>query len=194
MQQYEAQPRRRILGLDTSSSFCGWAVVEGGAGQPPTLVDYGLIDWPTRETKKIKVPSHARRHLDLFGKVNSLILFHKIDVVAIEALHSMKNANTVRLLAGYIAAAGMASAMQLGSEPVAIAQNTAHARTGVKVMTPMEKRALGAGLSKAEASAKIRELNKARVAERVKTIFGVTDVRDDVSDAIIIALAGLVTK
>lgn len=169
--------KRKVLGLDTSSLKVGWAVVSQGV-ERPVLIDYGLLIMQ----KKLRHPVRMCR----FEKfVMELVKAHKVDDVAIEEMKSIQNANTVRVLQNYIAAATMATWKALGRDAVLIAQSTAHSRIGVKTLTPKQKK----GMKKKE----ITEYNKQTVLKTINRAFnlklGVQEY--DVSDAIAIGLAGL---
>ncbi len=167
----------RILGLDTSSRQVGWAVVGQGA-ECPVLIDRGLLIMQ----KKLRHPARMCRFEQF---VVGLIKKHNVHDVAIEAMKSIQNAKTVRILQNYIAAATMATWKGLSRDPIMIAQSTAHKRIGVKTLTPKQKKEMRRN--------QITEYNKKSVLITINRAFNLTLAEQDfdISDAIAIGMAGL---
>lgn len=170
----------RILGLDTSSVACGWAVVEGADGRPARLLESGVLRF---KAKGKNAKPHVERQLELMALVQETASFYGVDETAIEALKSVRNATIVRTLCGYINAASFGCYRALSKEPLILAQNTIHARIGVRVMTPAEKKGMK--------SKEITEENKRRVLIKINETFHLTLEDPDEGDAIAVALAGL---
>ena len=100
----------RVLGIDPGTAVLGYGVVDGGAGQSPTLIECGTLTTRARE------PLPARLRV-LYDGVSSLIGRHAPGALAIESAFYGRNVRTavvlshargVILLAGEIAGVDLA--------------------------------------------------------------------------------------
>jgi len=88
----------RVLGIDPGLTRCGFGVVEGRPGQPPTMVAVDVVRTPAElET--------ARRLVQLEEAVERWVVEHRPDAVAVERVFAQHNVQTVM---GTAQAAGVA--------------------------------------------------------------------------------------
>lgn len=88
----------RVLGIDPGLTRCGFGVVEGLPGRPPTLHAVGVI----QTDPQLDIP---RRLVTIEAEIEKLVLTWLPDVVAIERVFAQHNVNTVM---GTAQAAGVA--------------------------------------------------------------------------------------
>jgi crossover junction endodeoxyribonuclease RuvC len=88
----------RVLGIDPGLTRCGWGVVDGSPGRPPTLVAVGVARTPA----DLDLP---RRLLRLETEIDGWISTHRPDAVAVERVFAQHNVQTVM---GTAQAAGVA--------------------------------------------------------------------------------------
>lgn len=88
----------RVLGIDPGLTRCGFGVVEGLPGRPPTLHAVGVI----QTDPELDIP---RRLVTIESEIEELVLTWLPDVVAIERVFAQHNVNTVM---GTAQAAGVA--------------------------------------------------------------------------------------
>lgn len=88
----------RVLGIDPGLTRCGVAVVEGRPGQPPRLLQVGVI----RTDATLDTP---RRLVTIEAEIDALAAEWLPDVVAVERVFAQHNVNTVM---GTAQAAGIA--------------------------------------------------------------------------------------
>jgi crossover junction endodeoxyribonuclease RuvC len=118
----------RVLGIDPGLTRCGLGVVEGTAGRPLRMVEYGVVrtaaDVPVAE-RLVAVEAEIERWLDA----------HRPDAVAVERVFSQHNVRTVM---GTAQASGVAM--------------VAAARRGIPVAlhTPSEVKAAVSGSGRAD--------------------------------------------
>ena len=100
----------RVLGIDPGLTRCGWGVVDGAPGRPPTAVDVGVV----RSSPDLDL---ELRLLELHTAVTALLREHRPDVVAIERVFTQNNKGTAT---GTAQAAGVAAlAAAQADRPVA---------------------------------------------------------------------------
>jgi len=88
----------RVLGIDPGLTRCGFGVVDGRPGQPPTMVGVAVVRTPAElET--------ARRLVQLEEAVEEWVRRHRPDAVAVERVFAQHNVQTVM---GTAQAAGVA--------------------------------------------------------------------------------------
>ena len=78
----------RVLGVDPGLTRCGVGVVDGGPGQPLTLIEVSVVRTPADLDL-------ARRLLQLADAVERAMDRHRPDTVAIERMFSQHNVRTV---------------------------------------------------------------------------------------------------
>lgn len=101
----------RVLGIDPGLTRCGFGVVEGLPGRPPTLHAVGVI----QTDPQLDIP---RRLVTIEAEIEKLVLTWLPDVVAIERVFAQHNVNTVM---GTAQAAGVAMLVGARRElPVAL--------------------------------------------------------------------------
>lgn len=101
----------RVLGIDPGLTRCGFGVVEGLPGRPPTLHAVGVI----QTDPQLDTP---RRLVTIEAEIEKLVLSWLPDVVAIERVFAQHNVNTVM---GTAQAAGVAMLVGARRElPVAL--------------------------------------------------------------------------
>jgi crossover junction endodeoxyribonuclease RuvC len=88
----------RVLGIDPGLTRCGWGVVDGEPGRPPTLIAVGVARTPADLDP-------ARRLVRLEEAVDGWITAHRPDAVAVERVFAQHNVQTVM---GTAQAAGVA--------------------------------------------------------------------------------------
>jgi crossover junction endodeoxyribonuclease RuvC len=88
----------RVLGIDPGLTRCGFGVVDGQPGRPPTMVDVDVVRTPPElET--------ARRLVQIETAVEDWVRRHRPDAVAVERVFAQHNVQTVM---GTAQAAGVA--------------------------------------------------------------------------------------
>ena len=88
----------RVLGIDPGLTRCGFGVVEGRPGQPPTMVAVAVVRTPHElET--------ARRLVRIEEAVEEWVRIHRPEAVAVERVFAQHNVQTVM---GTAQAAGVA--------------------------------------------------------------------------------------
>ena len=88
----------RVLGIDPGLTRCGFGVVDGRPGQPPTMVDVDVVRTPVELDT-------ARRLVQLEAAVEEWVRRHRPDAVAVERVFAQHNVQTVM---GTAQAAGIA--------------------------------------------------------------------------------------
>ena len=88
----------RVLGIDPGLTRCGFGVVDGRPGQPPTMVDVDVVRTPPELDT-------ARRLVQLEVAVEEWVRRHRPDAVAVERVFAQHNVQTVM---GTAQAAGIA--------------------------------------------------------------------------------------
>lgn len=88
----------RVLGIDPGLTRCGFGVVDGQPGRPPTLVDVDVVRTPAEL-------STARRLVQIETAVEDWVRRHRPDAVAVERVFAQHNVATVM---GTAQAAGVA--------------------------------------------------------------------------------------
>lgn len=88
----------RVLGIDPGLTRCGFGVVDGRPGQPPTMVDVAVVRTPPELDT-------ARRLVQLEVAVEEWVRRHRPDAVAVERVFAQHNVQTVM---GTAQAAGIA--------------------------------------------------------------------------------------
>ncbi len=78
----------RVLGVDPGLTRCGWGVVDGTVGRPPTLVAGGV--WRTAATAET-----AQRLRDLAVEASAVLDEFRPDAVAVERVFAQHNLRTV---------------------------------------------------------------------------------------------------
>ena len=88
----------RVLGIDPGLTRCGFGVVDGRPGQPPTMVAVDVVRTPAELDT-------ARRLVQLEEAVERWLVEHRPDAVAVERVFAQHNVQTVM---GTAQAAGVA--------------------------------------------------------------------------------------
>jgi crossover junction endodeoxyribonuclease RuvC len=88
----------RVLGIDPGLTRCGWGVVEGAPGRPPTLIAVEVVRTATDLDT-------ARRLVLIEQAIEAAVAAHRPDVVAVERVFAQHNVQTVM---GTAQAAGVA--------------------------------------------------------------------------------------
>jgi crossover junction endodeoxyribonuclease RuvC len=78
----------RVLGVDPGLTRCGLGVVDGGAGRPLCLVEYGVVRTPTDADT-------AHRLHEIERTLEAWLERHRPDAVAVERVFSQHNVRTV---------------------------------------------------------------------------------------------------
>ena len=78
----------RVLGVDPGLTRCGWGVVDGSVGRPPTLVAGGV--WRTAATEEA-----AQRLRSLAVEAGRALDEFQPDAVAVERVFAQHNVRTV---------------------------------------------------------------------------------------------------
>ena len=78
----------RVLGIDPGLTRCGFGVVDGRPGQPPTMVDVDVVRTPVELDT-------ARRLVQLEAAVEEWVRRHRPDAVAVERVFAQHNVQTV---------------------------------------------------------------------------------------------------
>jgi crossover junction endodeoxyribonuclease RuvC len=88
----------RVLGIDPGLTRCGLGVVEGRPGQPPRLVEVGVVRTPADLDT-------ALRLVRIEAAIEKWVVEHRPDAVAVERVFAQHNVQTVM---GTAQAAGIA--------------------------------------------------------------------------------------
>jgi crossover junction endodeoxyribonuclease RuvC len=149
----------RVLGVDPGLTRCGLGVVDGVAGRPLTAVAFGVARTPATDDV-------AARLLALEGEIETWIVTHGPDVVAVERVFSQHNVRTV-----------------MGTAQAAAVAITCAARAGLPVAlhTPSEVKASVSGNGRAD---------KAQVATMVTRLLrlAAAPTPADTADALALAI------
>lgn len=149
----------RVLGIDPGLTRCGVGVVDGSVGRPLTMVHVGVFRTPP----DLDI---ARRLHRLEQQVETSILEHRPDVVAVERVFSQHNVRTVM---GTAQASGIAMVVA--------------ARHGIPVQlhTPSEVKAAVTGSGRAD---------KAQVTQMVTRLLRLASAPTpaDAADALALAI------
>src|SRR5436190_11135731 len=78
----------RVLGVDPGLTRCGLGVVDGGAGRPLRMVEYGVVRTPTDADT-------AHRLHEIERTLEAWLERHRPDAVAVERVFSQHNVRTV---------------------------------------------------------------------------------------------------
>lgn len=78
----------RVLGVDPGLTRCGIGIVDGGPGQPLSMVDVTVVRTPADQEL-------SQRLMAVGDEIEALIDRHRPDVVAIERVFSQVNVRTV---------------------------------------------------------------------------------------------------
>jgi len=148
-----------VLGIDPGTATTGFGLVRENEAGSLAMVEYGVIETPAAE-------SPEKRLLELFNKLNEIILLHRPDSGAVEKLFFQRN---VRTALGVGQARGVAL--------LALAQ----AGLAAAEYTPLEVKQAVAGYGGAD---------KQQVQQMVRALLGLSAIPrpDDAADALAVAI------
>ena len=151
-----------VLGIDPGTATTGFGLVRENEAGSLAMVEYGVIETPAAE-------SPEKRLLELFNKLNEIILLHRPDSGAVEKLFFQRN---VRTALGVGQARGVAL--------LALAQ----AGLAAAEYTPLEVKQAVAGYGGAD---------KQQVQQMVRALLGLSAIPrpDDAADALAVAICHL---
>lgn len=82
----------RIIGIDPGTGIMGFGVIDFTKGQPPRVIDAGVITTPPHT-------AHAERLEDIFDSLTEIISETKPEIMSIEKLFFSKNITTAMSVA-----------------------------------------------------------------------------------------------
>ena len=109
----------RILGLDQSTTICGYCVIENGK-----ILTYG-----THEEKNDDIIHRIMKHKQW---MQSIIDIWEIDQVVLEEIYMSRNAKTALMLGQVLGALQIAAYEQLGNKPLIVSPGTWRSHCNIK--------------------------------------------------------------
>ncbi|MDD2913413.1 MAG: crossover junction endodeoxyribonuclease RuvC [Candidatus Pacebacteria bacterium] len=154
-----------VIGIDPGTAITGYGIIEKNKGNETNVLGYGCIT-----TSSALLPGERLKIIN--SDLDSLILKHKPDFIAVESLYFFKNLKT---------------AMPVSQAKGVILLTAAKRKIPVLEFTPLEVKMTVAGYGRAE---------KKQVQKMIQNFLKLKEFpkQDDAADALGVALCGILKK